>query len=91
MKIKALKSFCGTVTMGIGDTKDVDESVALGLIGAGYAQPVEEKAETHMETVPPEAEKAGEEKTLSDEAALSAETEQPSKKSTKKATKNEAK
>lgn len=44
MKIKALKSFCGTVTMGIGDIKDVEEKMALGLIGAGYAQSTEEKA-----------------------------------------------
>lgn len=91
MKIKALKSFCGTVTMGIGDIKDVDESMALGLIGAGYAQPVEEKAETLKETVPPEAAKADEEKTPPDEAAPPAETEQPPKKSAKKVTKNETK
>ena len=91
MKIKALKSFCGTVTMGIGDAKDVEKSVALGLIGAGYAQPVEEKAETHKETALPEAVKADDEKILPDEAALSEETEQPPKKSTKKATKNETK
>lgn len=43
MKIKALKSFCGTVTMGIGDVKDVEEKMASELIGAGYAQSVEEK------------------------------------------------
>ena len=79
MKIKALKSFCGTVTMSIGEVKDVNDDMALNFIGAGYAQPVEEQAETHKETVPP------------DEAALSAETEQPPKKSTKKATKNETK
>lgn len=43
MKIKALKSFCGTVTMGVGDIKDVEKGMALGLIGAGYAQFAEEK------------------------------------------------
>lgn len=43
MKIKALKSFCGTVTMGIGEVKDVDDKTALGLIGVRYAEPVEEK------------------------------------------------
>ncbi|MCM1055945.1 MAG: hypothetical protein NC394_10545 [Bacteroides sp.] len=45
MKIKALKSFCGTVTMGIGEIKDVEDGVAFGLIGAGYAETAEEKAD----------------------------------------------
>lgn len=85
MKIKALKSFCGTVTMSIGEVKDVNDDMALNFIGAGYAQPVEEKAETHKETVPPEAEKADGEKTPP------AETKRSSKKSTKKVTKNETK
>lgn len=59
MKIKALKSFCGTVTMGIGDVRDVEEKMASELIGAGYAQSVEEKtpskkAEEHGEAAIPE-------------------------------------
>lgn len=91
MKIKALKSFCGTVTMSIGEVKDVNDDMALNFIGAGYAQPVEEKVETLKETVPPEAAKADEEKTPPDEAAPPAETDQPLKKSTKKAAKNETK
>ncbi len=37
MKIKALKSFCGTVTMGMGEEKEVSAAMAAGLIGAGYA------------------------------------------------------
>lgn len=63
MKIKALKSFCGTVTMGIGDIKDVEEKTALGLIGVGYAQSAEEKnpseettEEKQGEAATPEAE-----------------------------------
>lgn len=37
MKIKALKPFCGTVTMGVGEEKDVPDSTARELISAGHA------------------------------------------------------
>lgn len=37
MRIKALKSFCGTVTMGIGEEKEISDNMAVGLIAAGYA------------------------------------------------------
>lgn len=65
MKIKALKSFCGTVTMGVGDVKDIEDGMASGLIGAGYAIacPDEEK-----KAAPPEGETTPED-TASQEAA----------------------
>lgn len=37
MKIKALKSFCGTVTMGAGEEKEVRDSTARELITMGHA------------------------------------------------------
>lgn len=37
MKIKALKPFCGTVTMGVGEEKDVPDNTARELIAAGHA------------------------------------------------------
>ena len=37
MKIKALKPFCGTVTMGVGEEKEVRDSTARELIAAGLA------------------------------------------------------
>ncbi len=37
MRIKALKPFCGTVTMGVGEEKEVPDSTARELITAGYA------------------------------------------------------
>lgn len=37
MKIKALKPFCGTVTMGVGEEKEVRDSTARELIAAGHA------------------------------------------------------
>lgn len=81
MKIKALKSFCGTVTMGIGDVKDVEEKTALGLIGMGYAQSVDKKAPSEKTT----AEKQGETATPQGTADAEPETaEQPQTEPTKK-------
>lgn len=67
MKIKALKSFCGTVTMGIGEEKEVSDAMAAGLIGAGYATACVEdrlfdKAVLEETETDPAAEQAGETK-----------------------------
>ena len=44
MKIKALKSFCGTVTMSPSDgPREVADGLAENLIAAGYAEKVEDK------------------------------------------------
>lgn len=44
MKIKALKSFCGTVTMSPSDEpREVADGLAEKLIAAGYAEKVEDK------------------------------------------------
>lgn len=84
MKIKALKSFCGTVTMGIGDIKDVEEKTALGLIGVGYAQSVEEKNPSEETT----EEKQGEAATPEGTADAESETaEQPQTEQTNKTSK----
>lgn len=37
MKIKALTSFTGAITMTTGDIRDVEDAVAKDLIAAGYA------------------------------------------------------
>lgn len=37
MKIKALKSFCGTVTMAMNEVKEVDDKLAENLIAVNYA------------------------------------------------------
>lgn len=80
MKVKALKSFCGTVTMGIGDVKDVEEKMALGLIGAGYAQLVEEKATAGKQS------EAAPEGTIDSEVEAAEQPQaEPAKKTSKKA------
>lgn len=84
MKIKALKSFCGTVTMGIGDIKDVEEKTALGLIGVGYAQPVEEKAPPEKTTSENQDEAATPEGTSDAESETA---EQPQTEQTKQTSK----
>ena len=40
MKIKALVSFAGIVTMGVGEVKDVPTEIANDLIQAKYAEKV---------------------------------------------------
>lgn len=40
MKIKAKISFCGKVSLSMGEIKDVDDAAALDLIKAGLAEEV---------------------------------------------------
>lgn len=41
MKVKALVSFAGLVTMGVGETKDINDKVVLNdLIKAKFVEPV---------------------------------------------------
>lgn len=58
MLIKALKSFCGTVTMCPKDApREVSDSLAKRLIAAGYAEEVKpEKSEKVPENAEPAAE-----------------------------------
>ena len=55
MKIKALKSFCGTVTMCPKDApREVSDKLAKELIAAGYAEEVKpEKSEEVSENAEP--------------------------------------
>ena len=88
MKIKALKSFCGTVTMGIGEVKDVDEKTALGLIGVGYAEPVEDKALPEKATADNQGEAATPEGTADAETKTAEQTQaEPTNKTSKRAKK----
>lgn len=41
MRVKALESFAGAVSMAAGETKDIDDAIAQDLLRAGYV--VEEK------------------------------------------------
>lgn len=44
LKVKALVSFCGVVTMGIGDVADIkDKAIVDDLLQAGYVEKVETK------------------------------------------------
>lgn len=47
MKVKALVSFAGAVSMGAGETKEIDDVVARDLLGAGYV--IEDKADKAQE------------------------------------------
>ncbi len=41
LKVKALVSFAGLVTMGVGETKDINDKVVLNdLIKAKFVEPV---------------------------------------------------
>lgn len=40
MKIKALVSFAGVVTMGVGEVRDVPANIANDLIQAKYAEKI---------------------------------------------------
>lgn len=51
MKIKALKNFCGKITMSVGDIRECsDEDTLADLIRAGYVESVEEKASESADT-----------------------------------------
>lgn len=57
MKIKALKSFCGTVTMAMNEVKEVDDKMAENLIAVNYAVAVpEDKADKKKKSDKNEAE-----------------------------------
>ena len=57
MKIKALKSFCGTVTMTMNEVKEVDDKLAQNLIAVNYAVAVPEgKADKKKKSEKNEAE-----------------------------------
>lgn len=44
MKVKAKVSFCGSVTMGLGEVREIqDEDILKGLLKAGYVEEVAEK------------------------------------------------
>lgn len=43
IKIKALVSFCGTVSMAAGEIKEVEAVVAKDLIKAKYAEEISDK------------------------------------------------
>lgn len=45
MKIKALKSFSGTVTMTMNEIKEVDDKIAENLIAVKYAAAVTAEAD----------------------------------------------
>lgn len=44
MKVKAIKSFAGIVTMGVGEVREVDGEIAKDLLRAGYIEEVEKPA-----------------------------------------------
>lgn len=43
MKVKATVSFAGTVSMAIGEVRDIGKDVAAPLIKCGYLEKVEKK------------------------------------------------
>ena len=46
MKVKAIKSFVGVVSMSVGDIKDIQsDEVVNDLVKAGYVEAVEDKPE----------------------------------------------
>ena len=47
MKVKALVSFAGVVSMGAGETRDIDDNIARDLLHAGYV--IEDKADKAQE------------------------------------------
>ena len=46
MKVEALTSFAGRVSMFKGEVKDIDDSLADSLSKVGYVKKIEEKKET---------------------------------------------
>ena len=64
MKVKALVSFAGAVSMYAGETRDIDDNIARDLLHAGYV--IEDKADKAQEAeivVKPAATKAKSKKT----------------------------
>lgn len=54
MKVKATVSFCGAVTMGLGEVREIEDGDILkSLLGAGYVKEVTEKAEKVEEVKKP--------------------------------------
>lgn len=47
MKVKALVSFAGAISMGAGEIRDIDEAMARDLLRAGYI--VEDKVDKAIE------------------------------------------
>ncbi len=90
MKIKALKSFCGTVTMGVGEEKEVQDGTAYDLIAAGYATACVEDRQFD-ETLLKDAEKVdnseGSENSAEPEESVKAEAPETAAKKTRAAAK----
>ena len=42
----ALKSFCGQISMGEGEVRDIDPSLVQDLLKAGYIKPVGKEEKT---------------------------------------------
>lgn len=60
MKVKAIKSFVGVVSMNIGEEKDIQSNeVAIDLVKAGYVVAVEDKPKADTK---PKAESKAEDK-----------------------------
>lgn len=61
MKVKAIKSFVGVVSMSVGDIKDIQsDEVVNDLVKAGYVEAVDDKPKAKTESKPkakPEAKK----------------------------------
>ena len=52
MKIEALKSFCGTLTMAQGDVREYsDETVLSDLLKAGYIRKISEEQSSRRKAV----------------------------------------
>lgn len=50
MKVKARVSFCGVVSMRMGEVKDIsDKSILTDLLKAGYIEKIEEEKENGQE------------------------------------------
>lgn len=59
MKVRALLSFCGTVSMGRGEVADVtDKAVLDDLLQAGYVEEVKKQKEKEPEKKPVQKKKA---------------------------------
>ncbi len=81
MLVKALTSFAGVISMGVGEVREiVDKEIAKDLIKAGHV--VEVKAEKAKKEV--EAAKAAEEAVENTVEKSEAKEEEPVEKSTKK-------
>ena len=53
LKVKAIKSFIGVVSMNVGDVRDIQsDEVAKDLVKAGYVVAVDEKPEAKPKAKP---------------------------------------